>query len=823
MQRVFVCLLVLATPSVAEEPPSSWSTLTFTTPVEEPSENQGSKPIIGGGVPIGNGETTALYFPTVSPFNTSSEFGLSPGVHLYLGMTTAMASDTTLMPLAIVSIETEPPLGIEGFAHSLHLENASATVSTSVGTVAAWVEENNRVVARVVGAAGRALRVNVSVHSLRPSARFTYYSRCSSPTSAPDTWSHPAGGDSIGLFHRNEDSDVALLNVPAAFNATLEQQGLGHLAAQLQPSDHWRHRTFGLVLSADGLVRTHRARLATTAPQSEVELTITTLAQQTVTADEWERRAAALHRTHTRADSTRARAAHNARWQRFWERSHVWVSAAADQRVGGSSQQATALQDLTARYAQTRYLQAIQAGTWVPIKFNGMLFTGQLPPETTSSGPSYRGWGSSNWWQNTRLAYWNMAASGDVDSLETIFTYYEQMAPFLRERTRAAFGHDGIYATETKTLFGAYDPCDYGTPAANRTDATHPPFGYQESRWLRYDFGGDAGLPEVSMMVLDHFLYAQNTSTLMRYLPLLDQTLTFFAQHYNDLSPTGATLRVSPSQGLETYQCKAMRWPQQEGDCPTNDHPTIAALYVLTERALELPPALTTAAQRARWAALRDALPPLPMTTDESEPRVPKGALLVSPYEGWERSAPISNCETPELYSTHPFRLLTLGRSLLGERREIAPSIYCLENSTRKTCRNADLNTGWTQGLLNAALLGRAALASARVLERAQTHPAAGYRFPAFAPHMQDYEPSEDHFANMATALQLMLLAPADDGANASALLFPAWPCAWDVDFKLWAPRRTAVSGKLQDGKLLNFDVQPPERRAAIVVRACQK
>jgi hypothetical protein len=125
--------------------------------------------------------------------------------------------------------------------------------------------------------------------------------------------------------------------------------------------------------------------------------------------------------------------------------------------------------------------------------------------------------------------------------------------------------------------------------------------------------------------------------------------------------------------------------------------------------------------------------------------------------------------------------------------------------------------------LLNAALLGRAALASARVLERAQTHPAAGYRFPAFAPHMQDYEPSEDHFANMATALQLMLLAPADDGANASALLFPAWPCAWDVDFKLWAPRRTAVSGKLQDGKLLNFDVQPPERRAAIVVRACQK
>ena len=146
------------------------------------------------------------------------------------------------------------------------------------------------------------------------------------------------------------------------------------------------------------------------------------------------------------------------------------------------------------------------------------------------------------------------------------------------------------------------------------------------------------------------------------------------------------------------------------------------------------------------------------------------GYDIVSPYETFdlESTVHISNIETPELYSTHPFRYFTLGRSRLpgARKRDIRPSIYCLEKSTRQTCRNSDLNDGWVQGVLNAALLGRAKKASSDTLARANTPPAKGYRFPAFAPHEQDYAPSEDHLANMNTALQLMLLSPADDGLN---------------------------------------------------------
>ena len=130
----------------------------------------------------------------------------------------------------------------------------------------------------------------------------------------------------------------------------------------------------------------------------------------------------------------------------------------------------------------------------------------QLPPDTINTGPAFRKWGSSNWWQNTRLAYWNMAAAGDFSQLRTIFDYYLQMIPFLETRTAAAFNHSGLYVTETKTLFGAYDPCDYGTAAENRSESDLN-FGYEESRFLKFDFGGDAGLPELCVMLLDYYAY----------------------------------------------------------------------------------------------------------------------------------------------------------------------------------------------------------------------------------------------------------------------------------------------------------------------------
>ena len=50
-------------------------------------------------------------------------------------------------------------------------------------------------------------------------------------------------------------------------------------------------------------------------------------------------------------------------------------------------------------------------------------------------------------------------------------------------------------------------------------------------------------------------------------------------------------------------------------------------------------------------------------------------------------------------------------------------------------------NEGWNYGINANALVGDSASASTQLLQRALTPPASGYRFPGFAPHMQDFDP----------------------------------------------------------------------------------
>ena len=160
-----------------------------------------------------------------------------------------------------------------------------------------------------------------------------------------------------------------------------------------------------------------------------------------------------------------------------------------------------------------------------------------------------------------------------------------------------------------------------------------------------------------------------------RYLPLLVGTLDFFAQHYGVVAATG-TLLLFLTQALETYQCP-FSWPPSLATCPANDHPTVAALHVLTERALALPelPHHRRAARPVAAAPL--SLPAVPLVQEGGDGRLPRdlsaagGAAL--------------NVETPELYSTHPFRYFSVG-SARAKGRDLNASLACLENSTRPTC-----------------------------------------------------------------------------------------------------------------------------------------
>ena len=189
-------------------------------------------------------------------------------------------------------------------------------------------------------------------------------------------------------------------------------------------------------------------------------------------------------------------------------------------------------------------------------------------------------------------------------------------------------------------------------------------------------------------------------------------------------------------------------------------------------------------------------------------PPSPPPAPPANPGKGCHHT---SNSENAELYSVHPYRMATAAR---GDAAALSAAQQAFQNRAFKGDR------GWNQNAMDAALLGNATNAAAFVLARANTQPAAGYRFPSFAPHEQDYEPSSDHFGVYQNALGYMLMGLADDKAQ-SVVLLPAWPCSWDVEFRIHAPKQTVITGAVVSGHL-TFSVSPASRKADVKAVPCQ-
>ena len=48
--------------------------------------------------------------------------------------------------------------------------------------------------------------------------------------------------------------------------------------------------------------------------------------------------------------------------------------------------------------------------------------------------------------------------------------------------------------------------------------------------------------------------------------------------------------------------------------------------------------------------------------------------------------------------------------------------------------------------------------------------------------------------------------------------ILPAWPKDWDVDFRLHAPRRTVLEGKVRGGKMVDLKVTPAWRKKDVIL-----
>jgi len=406
-----------------------------------------------------------------------------------------------------------------------------------------------------------------------------------------------------------------------------------------------------------------------------------------------------------------------------------------------------------------------------------------------------------------------MLPAGDVENMRVVLDWTASLIPLASARTELLLpGESGIFFTETVSTFGLYQGPEYDGCDPKREEGyprwLEGPGG--EGGWVRYDFGGN-GFAEAGLMGIDYYWHTLDLENSARYIPFATSYVDFYASHFPNRTQDGK-LMIWPSQVLESWWCEWPASPSVNFDptkCCQNDLPNVAALRSLVQRLLGLPveSGLLTPAQRDHYTALSAILPELPLDPKDG---TYAAAQVLSSDAG-------HNSEGPWLFGTHPFRLNTVG-SATG-----SPSTVNLTASratwVRQTWNTA--NSGWNYGTINAAMLGFSAQAYAMVLDRARAAPPGGYRFPAFAQHYQDYEPSADHFSVMNTALHAMLLQNGEDGAKGTIVLLPAWPCQVDVSFKLWGAMNTSVEVVWAGGALVSLTVTPAERASAVVFAPC--
>ncbi|NLF57098.1 MAG: hypothetical protein GX580_05630 [Candidatus Hydrogenedens sp.] len=680
---------------------------------------------------------------------------------LLLSKTDAWDAYGRLLKLGRVRISLSPSPFIKGgaFQQELKLRQGLIEITHGDGSeptrLRVWVDANRPVVAvETEGGAPTVMEARLELWrtETRPFTPDELQS-CRDIQHAEDGLVTPdtvleGDGPRVAWYHRNETS---------VWPASMRHQGMESVMGQF--SDPLLHRTFGAVMAGENLVKKDRLTLRSGSPTTTHRLLIGPLTAQTPTAEAW--RDAALEQAGRLLadDYYHAFAMHGEWWARFWERS--WL------RVGGGAD----AEEVSRAYALQRWMNACAGRGAFPIKFNGSLFTVEWRENgEVKSDPDYRRWGGSYWWQNTRLPYFPMLASGDFDLMRPLFKMYMDCLPLANARSRIWFNCDGAVLPETMSFWGLYCNIDYGwdREGLEAGDMVNPYI-----RWI-----WSSGL-ELAQLMLDYYDHTMDDTFLKESLvPWADAALRYYDTRF--ARDKQGKLLITPTQAVETYQAGVV-----------NDTPSLAGLRAVLPRLLALPEGAIGEEMRLRWTRMLGEVPELPTETR-------RGAERILPAETFKMRG---NVENPELYPVFPFRLFGVDKPGL----ELARHTYNL--------RVEKAFNGWQQTAIQAALLGLADEARTMLVANVKNKH-AGSRFPAFWGPNYDWVPDQDQAGNIFNTVQTMLMQA--DGKK--ILLFPAWPRDWEVAFKLHAPENTTVEGVYRDGKLEGLTVVPEARRADVVV-----
>jgi len=286
-------------------------------------------------------------------------------------------------------------------------------------------------------------------------------------------------------------------------------------------------------------------------------------------------------------------------------------------------------------------------------------------------------------------------------------------------------------------------------------------------------------------MMLDYYDHTLDSEFLKnKIIPVANDVIRFFDNYYG--TDENGKLLMHPSMACETW------W-----DC-TNPMPELAGLHSITRRLMKLPETFVTDSERDYWKTFNSKLPEIPLHETPSGP-------ALAPAARFELK---NNVENPELYAVFPFRLFGTG----------LPNPEWGVNALKHRWDSGDF--GWRQDDIFMAYLGLAGQAKKNLVSRAKNHD-ENFLFPAFWGPNYDWTPDQDHGGVLMKTFQSMLLQA--DPYSHKIYLLPAWPEGWNAEFKLHAPHKTIIRGKIINGTIKSLNVTPASRKKDIIILTVMK
>ncbi len=677
-------------------------------------------------------------------------------------------------------------------------------------TVHVWAE-TDRPVVHIEIAAGREIAVLASYENWRGSdelvpnadrrrSAFTLDQYPGKVVRGKDTVTHRDAA--VFFYHRNPAKGL----LPGLL---LRQQGLEKYRDQIH--DDLSNRTFGGLFGGTGFraagtgmgkyqATPYKAwRLVSEKPARRHHLRLVSHIAQTPTLEAWEQGLQTLW-NESQDDVEAARERARAWWAQFWNRS--WIVINPDHPDPGSKPWRAAR-----NAALFRFQLGCNAFGEYPTKFNGgnLVFDPCLVTKNRLYSADWRNWGGGVFTaQNQRLVYWPMLKSGDFDAILSQFELYRKGLPGARARVREHFGHDGAVFCEYTSAFGVAMGNGWGWKTGRRGRGEEIPLGDPRADAAKgYNAVVEKGIMangsiayhwesqlESAYMMLEYRRFTGRD--IRKYIPFIENSLVFFDEHYRlrerlrsagerELDGRGK-LVIFPSTSCESY-----RGAKNPADL-------IAGLRACLEGILELDEAALQLRDKQYYRAFLERVP-------EYTFAAVNGDRILQPAESWKR---YQNVECPQFYPLFPFNRF----DLLGRDHELRSTF---RNTWKHGTFPKHMVISWHQDGIFFARMAMTQEAAAYNLRKLDDSPR---RFPTFWGPGHDWVPDHNWGGSGMIGLQEMLLQT----PGRTIHVLPAWPKDWDVDFKLKAPYRTTVTGRVRNGKLVELTVTPESRRKDLIV-----